>query len=457
MTQLRAKLGDLWKLVDRELSLNFIFGIAGKFGALLSVLIVAPVAAKKVGAEEFGVYVSLLPIVTWVTIFDFGFGNAIQNRLVAATEVGNIPLRNGLIRLLWYRTIIIGIILAAVLVAIAFTPLPWVLAGRPATLRLSYIKQSYLLMCGCLLTIWSLGPLRTLSYVDRKTYSWNVFSLVSSIVYIATVWGLQNRLESVRSLALCSFVSTLCAAAAFVIMQRDGLRLGDGQKLSPDELGPLLRTSFGFFILQILGAVMYQMDIVLVSNFASPQESARYYVLQRLTTTSIVLWSLVLQPIWPTLSRYWVRREIDAFRRSVAALRIGALSLGLVLLAVYPGSSRILFAFYRSSPIELTAGLLVCVGVLSAVRLWVDAWATINNAITVMSTQVRSGCAQFIIFVLASIFFIPRYGSYGVLAAHILALLCAPAWMLPRRIRAEIFRKFGHREPAAELARSKLV
>ena len=52
-----------------------------KLGAILANFLAMPILIKYLGVEQFGIWATMLTLITWVMLFDLGIGNGLKNKV----------------------------------------------------------------------------------------------------------------------------------------------------------------------------------------------------------------------------------------------------------------------------------------------------------------------------------------------------------------------------------------
>jgi len=428
------------KSLRSRIAANLLLGGLGKASALLSIFLSADLAINSIGSAEFGSFVSMLAVQSWIQIFDLGVGNAVQNGLVSAKENRDYVKRTALKNFLKLRSVSIGVLIALIVGVVGETNIPYLIAGVNPQPRNSNLEATFILI-GCGLVIsWCANPFKTLLFADGNASLWNVFSLVTGAIYITLVFNTRTDLLSSGQLAGSYLISQCCALIAVATVYKLSSNRSPPNKMpkgneSPLDANQLIRDSGGFLLLQIMAMTLYQMDLLLVTNLGSPHESGVYYLATRFSLITVVAWGLVLQPVWPELSKHWARGDSEGIIKLVTKLAWIGLVFGVIVAAIIQILYNPLKEIVDPAGIGVTRQLLLLASLTSILRIWVETWAIANNALTLFSTQLKTAALQIVIFGCTATLLIPKTGATGALIAHSVALLAVPLWVLPRCIK----------------------
>lgn len=80
----KEKINDVVNYGSKNLRLNSVLSLLTKFTSMVLSFISAPIILKCLGEEKYGIWTSLLGIVSWIYYFDLGLGGGLQNKLSTA-------------------------------------------------------------------------------------------------------------------------------------------------------------------------------------------------------------------------------------------------------------------------------------------------------------------------------------------------------------------------------------
>lgn len=68
-------------LSEKNINKNIVLGVAYKPISMFLSYIYVPVALSFLGEEKYGVWATILSVLSWISLFDVGIGNGLRNKL----------------------------------------------------------------------------------------------------------------------------------------------------------------------------------------------------------------------------------------------------------------------------------------------------------------------------------------------------------------------------------------
>jgi len=109
-------------------SSNYLVQIKGslfyKSGAILATFIAMPIMIHYLGVEKFGIWTTMLSLISWVMLFDLGIGNGLKNKVSESLAQGNTGLAVRYISTAYGLTGGVSLVLFLLFAIVSFY-LPW--------------------------------------------------------------------------------------------------------------------------------------------------------------------------------------------------------------------------------------------------------------------------------------------------------------------------------------------
>lgn len=420
--------------VIRTVQLNLFWGLLSKCLGSLSLIFVTPKLLSAVGTDLFGVYVGLFSLTSWLTLLDLGFGVGVQNKLSYAIQKDKLGLRDELWAYLCRWNTWMGFGILAFIAASAFTALPNLAIGPDADNAIYRdVRTVYILLGVTFFINWLMMPLRTFFIVNGKAHLAHIGNVVAQLGFLIAI--IVAPISSISliflgGVQLCSAFAGLFVAK--IIWKRNHWGESGGAADIDEKLEKrdLYKTSLGFFAIQCIGIAIYQADLLLITNLAGPSEAAHYFIIQKWVMLGFLAWAMVLQPTWPKISSLWAAGNTVAIKKIALRLSLLGSVIALASIVFWVSLGPIILGFWANETVQFHRIDLMLAAAVTALRIWVDTWATFNNAINLLRYQMYSGLSQLVAFVIGGFFLIPNLGYRGAFISQLLGLICVPSWLL---------------------------
>jgi O-antigen/teichoic acid export membrane protein len=396
-------------------------------GVLILVNLVSiPIMVRYLGAERFGVWVTISTALAMLLVLDLGIANSLTNFISDAFAKDH--RENASMYATTAVTIMTGVSLILGLIAWFVWPhLSWA-----AFFHLPDASQGPVVgrAVAAALTIFlvglpaSLAPKILGGYQELKAA--NVFTSVGSVCNLLSILVLVRLHAGLVALVVASAASYVGANLLCLVwiwtMHKPWLAPRPHHlQLSAAKL--MLQTGGEFFLLQIAGLVVFNSDNLVVTHYLGPAEVAPYSVAWRLVGYAAIAQTMLAPALWPAFSEAFARGDYawvrKTFRQTMAAT-MGIALLASVVFALFGRWIIRVWASKAAVPSE-TLMLLMCV--------WVLLSTFMNNTATVLVAKGETRLQAWLSVVAAivnlwlSIYLVQKIGTPGVILATIVSYL----------------------------------
>jgi O-antigen/teichoic acid export membrane protein len=427
----------------RRAGLTALGSLAGKGLSFFTLLISVPLTLHYLGAERFGMWMTISSIIMLLTYADLGIGNALLNMLSEANGKENPELANQLVSTAFFTVggISTGL---ALLFALAYPFVAWSRVFNVSSERaIAESGPALAVFAACFFVSLPLNiaPRVRLGYQDGVINDlWSGIGNVTGLIGVLVVIYLRGGLPwLVVAFSGAPILATFMNGLLLFVFQRPWLRP------KPDNFSAeCLRRLFGlgsmFLLLQVSMSLGFLSDNIIVAHAISANAVAQYAVPQRMFGFASILVGLLLGPLWPAYGEAvargdheWVRRT---FRRS------------LKYAMLVSGAAAALFVIFGHGIVQLWVGssinpsliLLVGFGIWTVMSSAGSAIAIFLNGAGVLRFQIGTALSMAIAAVFLKLLLATRMGVAGIIwgtdLAYLFVALAPCAWFVPSFLKA---------------------
>lgn len=396
------------------------------FGArgigLLASLISVPLTYRYLGAESYGLWMTLVSIITAMGVADLGIGNGVMNAVSEAYGRDDRQLireyaTSGLFLMLAIATVL------ALLGAATYPHLPWqrVFNVKSPAVATEGARASAVLFAWFLLNI----PLNVITRIQGglQLAYWsqtingcgNVLSLLGLILVIKFHGSLPWLVfSSTFGLIPASLVNALILfrGMPWLLPTWKAFRWGAAKRI--------LKLGLNFFVLQASTALAFTSDNIVITQVLGAAAVAVYAVPQKLYGFSTQLINIGITPIWPAYGEALVRRDYAWIRRTFRNSMLSTLGLAVPVCTLLALKGewvlRVIVGKSLHVPNSLFWALAVW-GIISAA--WIP-MAFLLNGTSVLRIRVPVTAISSIVNLFLSIYLTRRFGVIGVCLGSII-------------------------------------
>jgi O-antigen/teichoic acid export membrane protein len=402
--------------------------VAGRGVAVISGFIAVPLTVRYLGAERYGVWVTLTSILAWFTIFDLGMGSTAINGVaeaLARKDFGTAKLR---INAAYVG--MTGVALALGVCALGAWPFiswPAVLGAKGAVNRTEIDHAAAFALIVFLgsfpftITPKILGACQKVVLANYWASAGSLLSLLLLVIATRLQWGLPGLVGAFSgSVLLVGALST-----AWLYRHFDWLTIAL-RSIPRDYIRALLRTGLPFFAAQIAGVILFQTDNLIIAQILGAEQVTPYSVTWKLFSYSYLLQVVSIPALWPAYSDAFARRDFVWIRKTYRYNVRFALSSTLALVMILIVIARRFISVWAGPAAVPSRALVFAMGLWSllAVLSWCEG-CLLGAAGRVKGQAIYSGIGA-LVNIVASILLGKEFGLIGIIGGT----LCAYAFCI---------------------------
>ncbi len=413
--------------VSKERTRNYLHQIKGavvyKAVAMLASFLAIPMMIRYLGQEQFGVWSTLLTVMSWIVFFDLGVGNGLRNKVAEAlarndqTEAANY-IASG------YSLIgLIALVLWALVTGVSFF-VPWqavfnTQAIPETTLRLTVQVAVFFVI----LNFW-IGLISAILGAVQKTAMTALGQLISNILALSFVFVLtKTTVATITYLAVAyglSLVSANCILS-FLFFQAN-YELRPKPNLDKQHVKPLLTFGLQFFVIQIAALVIFTTDKMLISQLFGPEYVTQYDVIFKLFGIITFLHVLIITPLWSAYTDAYHRGDFGWIKK-ILHKQIWVF-IGIIAAITFTATiAKPFIRIWIGARFEVDSLLILSMSALVLVTTWLNIFSYFLNGVQKLKVSWVVSIFAMLLNIPISIF-LARYTSLGV-SSVVIGTICS--------------------------------
>lgn len=389
-------------------------------------LVYVPVVLNYLGDYKYGVWASILNILSWISYFDLGIGNGLRNRL-SESLASSTPRISPKVLVSSAYAILMGVVaIVAVVcgVVIAFVDWPALLsAWNVDESLLCVVELSFLGMCfSFVLTLCN-----SVYYALQKAQVVNLISVCQQAVMLLSVWFLSlTGTSSLTAVAVFYVLSNILVYGAFTVyvFARNRSLAPSSRCCSREVAKDVGGLGIMFFVAQIATLVLFTTDNLIVSNLFGPEQVTVYATANKVFTVLPSLFAALVVPLWSKTTVDYARGDIVEIRVSLSKMHrlFAVATTGVIIMVV---AFKPMVRLWLGRDLGFENSLVVLMGVYAVVYMWNAIYSQIINGLALVGFIAAIACVQLVVNIPLSIFLASScgLGVNGVLLGTIIAML----------------------------------
>jgi len=382
-------------------------------------LLLVPLTLHCLSAYEYGVWLTLSSIFTWINYFDIGLGNGLRNRLAESIARKDDKLGQTYVSTTFFILSLIVIIL--LLVFILLQPfLNWgeilnVDPNKIANLN-RVILYSFVLFCmSFLLKVTGIvyTACQKPAINDLLTLSGSLLSLI--IIFI---------LNRTTSSSLMKIAMVFSAVPVIVLMMAYPVTFyGTFRQFKPgissvnlSYAKDLMKLGIQFFILQISGLFIFGTSNILISRILGPEEVTPFNIAFKYLSITTMVFNIILAPVWSASTDAFEKGDLvwirNSMRRLIKATVILSFGVGVLILF-----ANFVYRLWIGKEILIPARVSLWLGIYIIIILWSTCFSTFLFGFGKLRIQLINTVTAAILFIPLAIWLGRFMGMTGIIAA----------------------------------------
>ena len=438
--------------VSRERTGNYLRQIKGavvyRAVAMAASFVAIPLMIGYLGQERFGVWSTLLTVMSWIVFFDLGIGNGLRNK-VAESLAKNERLEA--VSYIASGYTLIGLIALAVWVLVTAGSyfVPWQSVFNTQAIPESTLRDTVQIATFFIVLNFWVGLIAALLGAVQRTSLVALGQVVSNLLVLALVFVLTKTTNaSISHLALVYGLSLVTANALLSLwFYQSHPELRPRPYLDKRHVRPLLTVGLQFFTIQLAVLVIFTTDKMLITQLFGPQYVTQYDVVFKLFSVITFAHGLVSAPLWSAYTDayhrndfVWIKHMLHKQMMIFSAIVLAVVVLGLL--------AKPIIAVWIGPELAVSLPLIVVMGIFVLISTWNNIYAMVVNGIGKIRLQLYTAVVAMLMNIPLSIFFATYLGLglSGIVLGTICSVLLA-AVALP--IQVHLLINPGIQEQAA--------
>ena len=272
-----------------------------------------PLTVHYLSTIEYGIWVTLLTMMTWINRLDMGIGLGVRNNLAIAVSLGNIERAKAYISTGIFA--MFGI--ASILMVIFWTGMQFIdeqIVFNTKDIS-NDVLHSVVAWTGTFFIItFFMSIISQFYYAYQEAAKTGMLELSNSIIMLALVYYLtlqetHNILYFVFAFGIASISSKLLFSVYFFIKHREVIP--DFSLVSTKVMKNITGIGIKFFIIQLCTIFCFSIANVLVTQLLGPEYVRSYDIVFKLMNFSVMIQSLILTPLWSAYTDAYARNDIE--------------------------------------------------------------------------------------------------------------------------------------------------
>lgn len=439
---LKTKLLDIENKRSFQIQKNIILSLFLKGISILTSLVLVPLTLNYLNATEYGVWLTLSSILTWINLFDIGLGNGLRNKLTEALTVNNIEKAKVLVSTTFalLTLIIIGLLLIFLLVNPLLNWAHILNTTVESSQSLSKIVCVVFIFFSFQFIFKTVG---TIFISDQKPAANDLLITISSLLSLCIIYILSrftNGSLYYVALVFSAAPTFVFIVTYFVIFYNKYRYLRPAISLIDWSYGKeLMNLGVQFFILQIGGIILYFTSNIIIAQLFSPYDVTVYNIAYKYANVIFMVCIIVITPLWSSSTEAYHLKDWKWFKqieKKMLRIFLIVFLFSIIILLVSPW----VYKLWIGNSIHIPFTLSFVMIAFNLLFVFCSIYIYMLNGIGKIRLQLWSSIVEIVLTIPLCVFLAKHIGIEGVVIGMSSMILFRCIWA-PIQLRKIITEK----------------
>jgi len=403
---------------------NIVYSFLIKGLSIFTSFLLVPLTVKYVNTVQYGIWLTIASLVSWINNFDIGLGNGLRNRIAASMAKNE---QEGISRLI-STTYILLFFIAASIFAVFFVVGSFFNWNSLLNISDSVgfnIWPVIVIATAFFCAQFVLQPINNILTAFHQPFKAALISLSGQIITLTATFVL-TRYTTGTLFILVFVVSgapvlTLGLSSLFLFLTK--LRAFKPQLKAVDRSSAksLLGLGTAFFFVQIGALVLYETDNIIITRTIGPAEVSTFNFAYKYFSILILAFNIIITPYWSAFTDAFARDDQQWIKAAVKKLRLIWLLMSAASVILYFGSG-LFYRIWLGENVMIPASLSLSMAVYVVVQNWMLIHSYFLNGTGKLKIQLILVIGTGIVNVPLSVFLIKRAGVCGTVWANVIVM-----------------------------------
>lgn len=400
---------------------NVLASVFIKGADTLVYLLLVPLTLGYLNAYEYGIWLTLSSILSWINSFDIGLGSGLRNMLGTAMAENDREKGRGYVSTTFFMLLLLTVGIFLVF-SLLINVIDWYSILNVNADTVGNLKEvvfiSFLFFClnflfrfvGNVYQALQLPAVNSLLGLVAHLFSLIIIYIMrqtipGSLFWVAVVYSAAMPVVYLVCYPVTFFKLYPYLAPAFRFFKKEYIK-------------NLFTLSFLFFVLQIMGLVLFSVSNVIISNLFGPDQVTPYNIAYKYFSFVPIFFSLLLAPIWSATTDAYAKGDLSWIQTGLN--KIMKILLGVAcIVALMVLCSGFVYKIWIGDAVDIPIEMSILMGVYVLLLQYSLAYSSILNGMGKLKLQTINIIIVAVLFYPICYFFADLYGVNGILIGMI--------------------------------------
>lgn len=398
---------------------NIFWSFLIKGASIIISLSLVPLTLNYLSSYDYGVWLTLSSILTWVNYMDIGLANGLRNRLTETFADGNRKLGQIYVSTTFFLlTLIMTIFFLLFLVLQLCIDWSVILNAKQVTVKNLNTIIVVAFAFFCLSLIFKLTGIILIA--DQRPAANDLITLMGSALSLLVIFILTKTTQG----SLYNVIVTFTAFPALILLLSYPVIFGTKYKYLKPSISSirlkyfknLMHLGIQFFIMQISSIIIFSSSNIIISHTLNPEQVTPYNIVFKYFSIITLLFNIAITPMWSATTEAYAKKDLDWIKKGIKSmLKVWGICVLGIFIMIF--CSEFIYNIWVGQKVKIPSTLTILMGIYSILLLWSVCFSTFLFGIGKLRLQLLNIVFVAIVFIPLAVWMTRTYGIYGIVIA----------------------------------------
>lgn len=356
-----------------------------------------PVVLAYLGEVKYGVWTTILNVLSWITYFDIGIGHGLRNKLAENLDKEGNEIKCRKYVSSAYFTFGIIVLCAMCVFSIGAIFVNW--NGIFGVSKDKVGDDLTCLMCISVIFMcinFLLSLCKSIYYALQKNSTVGLMGVLQqSLMLFGVLYLSVTSKASLLKVAIFYGLSDFIVEVLFtlILRRKSEIFVPSIKFVSREETKSTTNLGVLFFISQISALILFTTDNLIISHFIGPADVTSYSMVNKLYTAGTAVFAMLVTPYWSRTSVAKSHDDYNLIKKGIREMQylwgVGIVGV-LVLMIVFKPLAKV----WLQKELYYAPGLIPLMAIYSIIYMWNAIYSQVANGLSLMKVIVPVGIIQ---------------------------------------------------------------
>ncbi|MFW0716675.1 lipopolysaccharide biosynthesis protein [Pedobacter sp. N23S346] len=446
LTSFKRKVSFFFEKKDaRELKIfkNVIISFGVKGGSILVGLILVPLTINYISATNYGIWLTLSSLMSWMSFFDIGMGNGLRNKLTHAIAHEQYDEAKRYISSTYAALILISG--SVFLLFCLINPLiNWRgFLNIPPTVTAD-MHLLLLVLIGAFCIQLSVQIINVVVTSIHQSALAGFISFLGQLGVLITVLILKYTVQAsllMMTIALAFVPLFILLTATFILFN------GRLKKIIPSVrhvkltyAKEILHVGGSFFLIQLGALVLFQTDNIIITRVIGPEAVTCFNIAYRLFSIVIMAFTILMTPYWSAFADAYAKKDLVWMKTNLRKMKRIWLLISILIIPVLFLLSDVLYSLWIGNSVAISKTLSFAMACYAVVYTGMSLNSYFLNGLGKIRLQQYLYIIACFVNIPLSVWMTGKIGVAGAVFSNVLvlAVMMTLLWIQSNKILAGV-------------------